>query len=443
MFVDKAKIFVKGGDGGNGLISYRREKFVPMGGPAGGDGGRGADVIFIVDEGLRTLMDFRFQRHFKATRGEHGKTKSQHGAGSKDMIVKVPPGTIVVDDDSDEVLVDLLEHGDQWIAAKGGKGGRGNSRFATQNNPAPDYAENGELGQERWIRLELKLLADAGLIGFPSVGKSTLLSMVSAAKPKIGDYPFTTIAPNLGVVSIEEGESFVLADLPGLIEGAHQGTGLGLEFLRHIERTKLLIHVVDMAGVEGRDPYSDWQTVQQELLHYDKMLAARPQIIAANKMEMPEAQEHLIAFKEKITMDEIGRDLEILEISAITGQGIKALMYRVAQKLNEMPNHPPVLDKHQEVKVYRHEDTKPDTSFVIRRVSDRFIVQSDYWEQRVRRMRMGSEQAVMRLSTILKNAGLDKALREKGAKDGHMVELGKYEFEFVEHGQDHEDEIDS
>ena len=237
MFVDHVKVYVKGGDGGNGMVAFRREKYIPMGGPAGGDGGKGGDVVFVVDEGLSTLMDFRYQRHFKAPRGEHGRGKNQHGKSAKDLVVKVPPGTIVKDDDTGEIIADLVKHGERAIIAKGGRGGRGNTRFATPKNPAPEIAENGEPGEERYVTLELKLLADVGLVGFPSVGKSTLLSVVSAAKPKIGDYHFTTIVPNLGVVETEDHRSFVMADLPGLIEGAHQGAGLGLEFLRHIERT--------------------------------------------------------------------------------------------------------------------------------------------------------------------------------------------------------------
>ena len=259
MFVDKAKVYVKGGDGGDGLIAFRREKYVPEGGPAGGDGGKGGDVIFRVDEGLRTLMDFRYQKHFKAKRGEKGRNKSQHGANADSMIVRIPPGTILTDDDTGEVIGDLTRHGQQVVVARGGRGGRGNIRFATPNNPAPELAENGEEGEERYVTMELKVMADVGLVGFPSVGKSTLLSVVSAAQPKIGAYHFTTITPNLGVVEVGDGRNFVMADLPGLIEGAHEGVGLGHEFLRHVERTRVIVHVVDMAGTEGRDPFEDWE----------------------------------------------------------------------------------------------------------------------------------------------------------------------------------------
>lgn len=246
MFVDKAKVYVKGGDGGNGVVSFRREKYVPEGGPAGGDGGRGGNVIFRVDEGLRTLMDFRYQRHFKADRGEHGRNKGQYGANADHMIVRVPPGTLVYDDSTQELLADLTEHGQEAIIAKGGRGGRGNMKFATPSNSAPEIAENGEEGEERWVVLELKLLADVGLVGFPSVGKSSMLSVVSAARPKIAEYHFTTLSPNLGVVDVGDGRSFVMADLPGLIEGAHHGAGLGHEFLRHVERTRVILHVIDI-----------------------------------------------------------------------------------------------------------------------------------------------------------------------------------------------------
>ncbi|MFL6516707.1 MAG: GTPase ObgE, partial [Bacillus sp. (in: firmicutes)] len=293
MFVDQTKIYVKAGDGGNGMVAFRKEKYIPKGGPAGGDGGKGANVVFEVNEGLRTLMDFRYQRHFKAPRGEHGMSKNQHGAGAKDMIVKVPPGTVVIDEKTKEVLADLVENGQQAIIARGGRGGRGNSRFATPANPAPELSENGEPGQEREVILELKLLADVGLVGFPSVGKSTLLSVVSSARPKIAEYHFTTIVPNLGMVETEDGRSFVMADLPGLIEGASEGVGLGHQFLRHIERTRVIVHVIDMAAMEGRDPYEDYLTINKELKEYNLRLTERPQVIVANKMDMPEAEENL------------------------------------------------------------------------------------------------------------------------------------------------------
>src|SRR5699024_6457356 len=278
-FLDHIKVTVKAGDGGNGMVAFRREKFVPEGGPAGGDGGRGGDVIFYVDEGLRTLLDFRFNRHFKAQRGQNGMSKSKHGKGAEDLYVAVPPGTVLKKAETGELIGDLTKASDQIIVARGGRGGRGNIRFATPKNPAPEVAENGEPGEEFDVELELKVLADVGLVGFPSVGKSTLLSVVSAAKPKIGDYPFTTLVPNLGMVDVSDGRSFVMADLPGLIEGASQGIGLGINFLRHIERTRVILHVIDMGAAEGRDPYDDYLSINHELETYDLKLMDRPQII--------------------------------------------------------------------------------------------------------------------------------------------------------------------
>ncbi|MDU3085638.1 MAG: GTPase ObgE, partial [Streptococcus mitis] len=279
MFLDTAKIKVKAGNGGDGMVAFRREKYVPNGAPWGGDGGRGGNVVFVVDEGLRTLMDFRYNRHFKADSGEKGMTKGMHGRGAEDLRVRVPQGTTVRDAETGKVLTDLIEHGQEFIVAHGGRGGRGNIRFATPKNPAPEISENGEPGQERELQLELKILADVGLVGFPSVGKSTLLSVITSAKPKIGAYHFTTIVPNLGMVRTQSGESFAVADLPGLIEGASQGVGLGTQFLRHIERTRVILHIIDMSASEGRDPYEDYLAINKELESYNLRLMERPQII--------------------------------------------------------------------------------------------------------------------------------------------------------------------
>lgn len=431
MFVDKAKIYVKGGDGGDGIVSFRREKYVPNGGPAGGDGGRGGDVIFRVDEGLRTLMDFRYQRHFKAQRGEKGRNKSQHGAGADDMIVRIPPGTVIIDEDTQEVLADLTRDGQQVVVARGGRGGRGNIRFATPNNPAPELAENGEEGQERYIILELKVMADVGLVGFPSVGKSTLLSVVSAAKPKIGAYHFTTITPNLGVVDVGEGRSFVMADLPGLIEGAHEGVGLGHEFLRHVERTRVIIHVVDMAGSEGRDPFEDWQKINEELKLYNVDLENRPQIVAANKMDMPEAAEHLESFRAKVA--EVRPDLEILPISSLTREGVQELLYRAADLLDSIPEAPAIeeVTEVNERKIYKL-DKKEDESFVIKRENEAFVVESPAIERMMKRMQLNSHEAILKLARTMRHMGIDDELRKRGAEDGTIVRIGDFEFEFVE-----------
>lgn len=431
MFVDKAKIYVKAGDGGDGIISFRREKYVPNGGPAGGDGGRGADIIFRVDEGLRTLMDFRYQRHFKAPRGEKGRNKSQHGANAENMIVRIPPGTVILDEDSGEVLADLTRHGQQVVVARGGRGGRGNIRFATPNNPAPELAENGEEGEERYIVLELKVMADVGLVGFPSVGKSTLLSVVSAAKPKIGAYHFTTITPNLGVVGVGEGRSFVMADLPGLIEGAHEGIGLGHEFLRHVERTRIIIHVVDMSGSEGRDPFEDWVKINDELKLYNPVLAERPQIVAANKMDMPESEENLEQFMQKVR--EVQPDIEIMPISSLTRKGIQELLYRAADLLDQIPDEVVVEEVADisERKVYSL-DKKEDEGFRIVRENEIFVVESAKIDRMMKRMQLNSHEAILKLARTLRHMGVDEELRKRGAEEGTIVRIGDFEFEFVE-----------
>ncbi|WP_211746303.1 GTPase ObgE [Paenibacillus sp. Marseille-Q4541] len=431
MFVDKAKIYVKGGDGGDGLVSFRREKYVPEGGPAGGDGGKGGSVIFRVDEGLRTLMDFRYQRHFKAKRGEKGRNKSQHGANAEDMIVRIPPGTVVTDEDTGEVLADLTRHGQQVVIARGGRGGRGNMRFATPKNPAPELAENGEEGQERYIVLEMKVMADVGLVGFPSVGKSTLLSVVSGAKPKIGAYHFTTITPNLGVVEVGEGRSFVMADLPGLIEGASEGIGLGHEFLRHVERTRVIIHVVDMSGSEGRDPFEDWNKINDELRQYNEKLMSRPQIVAANKMDMPESEENLAAFTKQLK--EIQPEIEILPISSLTRQGIKELLYKAADLLDSIPEELLVEEVAEvnERKVYKL-DKAEDEGFTIVRENEMFVVHSAKIERMMKRMQLNSHEAIMKLARTLRYMGVDDELRKRGAKDGTIVRISDFEFEFVE-----------
>ncbi|KPV58078.1 GTPase ObgE [Paenibacillus sp. A3] len=431
MFVDKAKIYVKGGDGGDGLVAFRREKYVPEGGPAGGDGGDGGDVIFRVDEGLRTLVDFRYQKHFKAQRGEKGRNKSQHGANADDMIVRVPPGTVVIDDDTQEIIADLTRHGQQVIVAKGGRGGRGNTRFATPNNPAPEIAENGEEGVERWVVLELKVMADVGLVGFPSVGKSMLLSVVSGAKPKIGAYHFTTLTPNLGVVDVGDGRSFVMADLPGLIEGAHEGVGLGHEFLRHVERTRIIVHVVDMAATEGRDPFEDWVKINDELKLYNVKLEERPQIVAANKMDMPDAEEQLAEFKRKLA--EIGKEMDIYPISALSRTGVQELLYKVADKLESIPEMPMVeeLVELSERKVYRLEAEEGE-DFTIRRENEVFVVDSPSIEKLIKRTNFSTHESVMRFARILRKKGVDQALRERGAKDGQTIRIGDFEFEFLE-----------
>lgn len=427
LFVDKVKVYVKGGDGGNGMVAFRREKYVPDGGPAGGDGGRGGSVIFEVDEGLRTLMDFRYNRHFKAPRGENGRSKGQHGKDAEDLVVKVPPGTTVIESETKRVIADLTEHGERATIARGGRGGRGNIRFATPKNPAPEIAENGEPGEEFEVTVELKVLADAGLVGFPSVGKSTILSVVSSAKPKIADYHFTTITPNLGVVETDDHRSFVMADLPGLIEGAHQGVGLGHQFLRHIERTRVIVHVIDMAAIEGRDPYEDYLKINDELKQYNLRLLERPQIIVANKMDMPGAEENLKIFKEKLK-----EDYPIFPISAITKKGIQPLLREIVDTIEKTPEFP-LYDEEEQVSrvVYRHEEKKEP--FTITRASDgSFVVSGEELERLFKMTNFSHEESIRRFSRQLRSMGVDDALRERGAKDGDTVRIMDFEFEFID-----------
>ncbi|SHE47578.1 GTP-binding protein [Seinonella peptonophila] len=434
MFVDFVKIYVKGGDGGNGMVAFRREAHVPQGGPAGGDGGHGGNVVFQVDEGLRTLVDFRYQKHFKADRGENGRSKSQHGANAKDRIVKVPPGTVVRDAETGNLLADLTFHQQEAVVVQGGRGGRGNNRFATPVNPAPQIAENGEKGEERWIELELKLLADVGLIGYPSVGKSTLLSVVSAARPKIGAYHFTTLSPNLGVVKVDQGRSFVMADLPGLIEGAHQGIGLGHQFLRHVERTKVLVHVIDMAGSEGRDPFSDYLQINDELRQYKAHLEDRPQIIAANKMDLPEAEEQLALFKEQCQAD--GIKWPIYPLSAITHEGLRPLLYAImdeVERVEQMSPTPDPIDEtvSDERKIYTAPPTEPD--FKITQENEAFRVSGEQVEKLMEMTNFQYHDSIMRFAKQIRKMGIEDALRGMGAVEGDTIRIGDMEFEFSDH----------
>jgi len=382
---------------------------------------------------VMAAMDFRYQKHFKAQRGERGKVKGMHGASAEDTIVRIPPGTVIIDDDTGEIIADLTRHGQQVVVAKGGRGGRGNIRFATATNPAPYISENGEEGEERWVVLEMKVMADVGLVGFPSVGKSTLLSVVSGAKPKIGAYHFTTITPNLGVVDVGDGRSFVMADLPGLIEGAHEGVGLGHEFLRHVERTRVIIHVIDMAASEGRDPYEDWQKINSELSLYNEKLAERPQIIAANKMDMPEAAEQLELFKQQLEESGSERVYEIVPISSLTKQGIQELLYKAADILDTVAVQAEVeeVKEIEERKVYSYEK-KDEITFTIRREDEVFVVESEGIARMMKRMNLNSYDAVMRFARIMRKLGVDEALRKAGAKDGDMVSVADFAFEFFE-----------
>ena len=434
MFLDEVKIFVRSGDGGNGLVAFRREKYVPKGGPAGGDGGRGANVVFIVDEGLRTFMDYRYQKKFIAPNGENGMSKGMHGRKSKDLYLKVPPGTVIRDTDTGEVLADLVEHEQEVVVARGGRGGRGNCRFATPSNPAPEIAENGEPGEERNLTLELKLMADVGLVGFPSVGKSTLLSITSKAKPKIADYHFTTLAPNLGVVETKDHRSFVMADLPGLIEGASQGVGLGHQFLRHIERTKVIVHVVDMSATDGRDPYEDYKIINQELAEYNMRLLERPQVVVANKMDIPVASENLKEFKKDLEND--GEEVDIVEISAFTRSNIDNLLYKISDILdNTDPNMLYELDTEEESMenrvLYKHKP-KDETFKITRDDTGAYVVSGPGIERAFLMTDFNRDASVRRFAQQMRSMGVDDALRERGCKNGDTVKILKGEFEFVE-----------
>lgn len=435
MFLDQVKINVKAGNGGNGMVSFRREKYVPDGGPSGGDGGQGGNIVFIVDEGLRTLMDFRFNRHFKASHGENGMTKGKHGRGAKDLYVKVPPGTVVKIAETGRVLGDLVTDGQTLVVAKGGRGGRGNIRFATPKNPAPEIAENGEPGEDYEIEMELKVLADVGLVGFPSVGKSTLLSVVSAARPKIGAYHFTTLVPNLGMVRVNDGQSFVMADMPGLIEGAAQGVGLGIQFLRHIERTRVLLHVIDMSGSEGRDPFDDFQVINKELESYNLRLLERPQIIVANKMDMPQSEENLKEFKEKLQTlkeNEFEEDVPVFPISTVTHQGIEALLSKTAELLETtqpFPVYDEVEPEEEETVVYKY--TPEEKPYTLTRNPD------TSWElggeKLIKLFHMTNfdhDESSLRFARQLRTMGIDEELKQRGAKNGDIVHIKGEEFEF-------------
>ncbi|WP_459127863.1 GTPase ObgE [Latilactobacillus curvatus] len=430
MFVDQVKIDVKAGKGGDGAVAFRREKFVPLGGPAGGDGGRGGSVILVVDEGLRTLMDFRYRHHFKANSGGNGQNKQMYGRGAEDTFVQVPPGTTVRDAETNELLGDLTEDGQQLVIAKGGRGGRGNMHFANARNSAPEVAENGEPGEERSIQLELKVLADVGLVGFPSVGKSTLLSVVTSAKPKIASYQFTTLVPNLGMVQLDDGRDFVLADLPGLIEGASDGVGLGIQFLRHVERTRVVLHLIEMDDQTGRDPFEDYQQINHELETYDPKILERPQVIVATKMDLPGSSELLAEFKQKLAV--AGDTHEIFEISSITHQGVQPLMNKTADLLAETTEFPMGdVEEVQTQKLYQYQPEAP--AFIIEQDEyGTFIVSGDKVEKLFKMSNLDHQDGVMRFARQLRSMGIDEALRESGAHDGDLVAIDNFTFEFVE-----------
>lgn len=423
MFIDEAIIKVEAGSGGDGVTSFRREKFVPNGGPDGGNGGRGSNIIFKVDEGLNTLLDFKYNKLIKGNNGKHGSGKKQVGKSAEDLIIKVPLGTTIIDLDTNLLIGDLTKKDEEIVVATGGRGGRGNAAFANHYNTAPEISEHGEEGEIRNIKLELKLIADVGLVGLPSVGKSTLLSKISRAKPKIADYHFTTLSPNLGVVKTLDGRTFTVADLPGLIEGASKGLGLGDKFLKHIERTRLIAHIIDMSGIEGRNPYNDYLTINNELEAFSKKLKNKVQIIIANKMDMPNAKENLVEFKKKV-------NLKIYEISAINNVGVDNLLIEIANTLETIEEEPIYDEESFESHIlYKFEKEKP---YNITKEKDIWIISGIEVEKLFKMTKFSTNEAVLMFAKKLRRMGIDDELKKLGAMSGDIVKILDYEFEYIE-----------
>ena len=423
MFIDKARIFVKSGNGGNGAVSFRREKYVPAGGPDGGDGGNGASVIFEVDLGLRTLMDFKYQRKYVAEHGEDGSKKRKAGRNGEDLILKVPPGTIIRDEATGLVIADLKEEGDRAVVAKGGRGGKGNQHFANAVRQAPSFAKSGTDGEERWVILELKMIADVGLLGFPNVGKSTFLSVVTKAKPKIANYHFTTLTPNLGVVQTKFGESFVLADIPGLIEGAAEGVGLGHDFLRHVERTKVLIHIVDISGLEGRDALDDFDKINGELKLYNEKLATRPQVVVANKMDILEDESIFEEFKNELE----GRGYKVFKMSAATRQGVDDVIAYVSELLREAEE----IELVSEEEMFRPElDEVQDEGLQIDIEDGVYVVTGKSLRRIMYSVNFDDMESLQYFQKAMESQGVFDRLREMGIEDGDTVRIYEIEFEF-------------
>lgn len=421
MFVDVAKIHVKAGDGGHGCVSFRREKYVPFGGPDGGDGGRGGDVIFKVDSNMRTLLDFKYKKKYEAERGEDGGTNNKFGKDGEDLIIKVPSGTVIKDAETGRIMADLVEDGQEFVVCNGGRGGRGNSRFATPTRQAPKFAEPGMPGEERWITLELKLLADVGLVGFPNVGKSTILSMVTGAKPKIANYHFTTLTPNLGVVDMQGVKSFVLADIPGLIEGAHEGVGLGIDFLRHVERTKVLIHVIDASGIEGRDPIDDFYKINEELKSYSEKLSKKPQVVVANKCDIPGSEENVEKLKKELEK----YDIKVFEVSAATNKGLREVLLYVANLLDNY------VEEEEEVQEYIPEEKKFTYEIHIDDEGT-YVIEGSFVDRLLLTVNIYDSESLKYFHKVLEKRGIIEQLKQMGIKDGDLVRMNDFEFEFVE-----------
>lgn len=427
MFYDYAKVNVKAGDGGNGIVAFRREKYVPKGGPAGGDGGKGGSIILRADEGLRTLIDFRYQTHYKGKRGDHGSGAKQHGRSADDIVLRVPVGTVVRDADTKKLLGDLRHHGQEIVVAQGGRGGRGNARFVSSTHRAPAFAENGEKGEERWITLELKLLADVGLVGFPNVGKSTIISRVSAAKPKIANYHFTTLEPNLGMVRVDAGRSFVIADVPGLVEGAAEGAGLSHRFLRHVERTRVLVHVVDLSGSEGRDPLEDLAVIRGELERYAPQLNEKPMVIVANKVDLMSDDDRDAALAR---LSEAYPEVRIFPMSAATDSDLNELVYHLADILDAIG---PVEYAEEDFEPVEEEPQKQEAPFRVQKIGpDAYEVVGPEIDGLVGRTQFERDEAVERFMKILDNMGIEKALREAGIQDGDTVIVGPMALDYLE-----------
>lgn len=418
LFLDEAKVFLKSGNGGSGAVGFRREKYVPRGGPDGGDGGRGGHIIFIVDNHLSTLSDFRYKHRFLAESGKPGEGGNRSGKDGKDNLIPVPLGTIVKNSETGAIIADLNEEGQEFLILKGGRGGRGNARFTTPTRQTPEFSEKGEPGSEIWVELELKLLADVGLIGFPNAGKSTLLSRISAARPKIADYPFTTLIPNLGVVDFK-GKSFVAADLPGLIEGAHQGIGLGHQFLRHIERTRCIVHLIDVSGLSGRDPYQDYLQINNELKAYNPRLMEKAQLIVANKIDLPGAYTNLDLLKSSLGTQ------NVIPISAATGEGITELLDQVIHKLSEIPR------SSEQLQVIDSEFFADKFNITIIKEEETFRVRNEALEKKVARFNLENEDSLRSLQYLLKRWGVFKLLVEAGVKEGDSIKIGDFEFEYL------------
>lgn len=424
MFIDEVIVELYAGNGGDGCMAFKREKYVPMGGPFGGNGGKGSDIIFEVDEGLNTLIDLRYKKIIKGSKGTNGQGSAKHGANAKDIVIKVPMGTVITDTETNLIIADLTKKGDKVVVAYGGRGGRGNMAFATRANPAPAYAENGEPGEIKKVKVELKLLADVGLVGMPSVGKSTLISKISASKPKIAAYHFTTLTPNLGVVQAPTNKSFVVADLPGLIEGASLGEGLGDRFLKHIERTRVIAHVIDMSGFEGRDPYEDYLTINKELENFDKKIIEKPQIVVASKMDIEGAEENLKIFKEKV------KDVKVFPICAITGTGLKEVLIELSNMLDKIEKKPLYEEEKFESHIlYKFKKEQP---FTIENENGVWVIKGEQVEKLYRMTRFTTDEAALRFSNKLRRMGIDDKLKELGANDGDTVRILDIEFEYKE-----------